>query len=64
VALSSPRTAFIIVGAGTLLGTLALLQVRIAGPRPSEPGPEPAPGTPEGIGLTGVEARPQEQIPH
>ena len=36
VALSSPRAAFIAVGIGALLGGLALLQVRIAGTRPSE----------------------------
>ena len=59
VALSSPRAAFIAVGIGALLGGLALLQVRIAGTRPSETA---EPGVESTIPPAPIRS-PAEQIP-
>lgn len=36
VGVSTPRTAFVVVGTGALLGGLSLLRIRIAGTRPAE----------------------------
>jgi hypothetical protein len=64
VALTSPRTAFVVVGAGAVLGGLALLQVRVAGTRPSESGGgEEAEGAIAQLPLGGADARPAEHLP-
>ena len=64
VAVSSPRAAFVVVGAGALMGGLALLGVRISGTRPSETGRPAAEPLLTPLAPADSEPRPAERVGH
>lgn len=63
VALSSPRIAFVVVGAGALLGTLGLLQVHVGSAAPAGVSERPMEAMVEPASVGPPEPRPAEQVP-